>query len=133
FNPASGQNANGIGSIAQNNGLTMNLLAQNSFQDSSKAGQMFNNAAYFGISSPIWGTFTMGRQSALTSDLVTNYDALGGSNAFSLLTFQGANGGGGDTEDRIYDNSYEYRVNVGPVHLAGIAQLRNGGKRSAGH
>jgi predicted porin len=133
FNPASGQNANGLGGVAQNNGLTASLQNQNSFQDSSKAGQMFNNAAYFGISSPIYGTFTMGRQSALTSDLVTNYDALGGSNAFSLLTFQGANGGGGDTEDRIYDNSYEYRVNVGPVHLAGIAQLRSGGNSSTGN
>jgi predicted porin len=133
FNPASGNNANGIGAVAQNNGLTGNLLNQNSFQDSSKAGQLFNNAAYFGISSPTYGTLTMGRQSALSSDLVTNYDALGGSNAWSLLTFQGANGGGGDTEDRVFDNSYEYRVNVGPVHLAGIAQLRSGGNSSTGN
>ena len=133
FNPASGNNASGIGAVAQNNGLANNLGLQNSFQDSSKAGQMFNNAAYFGISSPVYGTFTMGRQSALSSDLVTNYDALGGANAWSLLTFQGANGGGGDTEDRVYDNSYEYRVNVGPVHLAGIAQLRSGGNSSTGN
>ena len=133
FNPANGLNASGVGSVAQNNGLTTNLLAQNSFGDSAKAGQMFNNAAYFGISSPVYGTFTMGRQSSLTSDLVTNYDSLGGANAWSLLTFQGANGGGGDTENRIYDNSYEYRVNVGPVRLAGIAQLRNGGNSAPGN
>jgi predicted porin len=133
FDPASGNTANGIGGIAQNNGLTTNLGMQNSFQDSSKAGQLFNQAAYFGISSPTYGTFTMGRQSALSSDLVTNYDALSGANAWSLLTFQGANGGGGDTEDRVFDNSYEYRVNVGPVHLAGIAQLRNGGNSSTGN
>ena len=75
----------------------------------------------------------MGRQSALSSDLVTNYDALGGSNAWSLLTFQGANGGGGDTEARVFDKSYEYRVNVGPEHVAGIAQLRNGGNSSTGN
>ena len=85
---------------------------------------MFNNAAYFGISSPTYGTFTMGRQSALCSDLVVNYDALSGSNAWSVITFQGANGGGGDTENRIYDNSYEYRVNVGPVRLAAEAQAQ---------
>jgi predicted porin len=131
FNPASGMNANGVGAVAQNNGVALAL--QNSAQDSSKAGQMFNNAAYFGISSPTYGTFTMGRQSALSSDLVSNYDALGGANAFSLLTFQGANGGGGDTEDRIFDNSYEYRVNVGPVHMAAIAQLRNGGNSAPGN
>ena len=133
FNVNSGLNANGIGSVAQNNGLTGNLLAQTSIADSSKAGQMFNQAAYFGISSPTYGTFTMGRQSALSSDLLANYDPLAGSNSWSLLAFQGANGGGGDTEDRVFDNSYEYRVNVGPVRLAAIAQLRNGGNSSTGN
>jgi predicted porin len=88
---------------------------------------MFNNVAYFGVSSPTWGTFTMGRQSSLTSDLAVNYDALSGSNAWSLITFEGATGGGGVTEDRIYDNSYEYRLNVGPVRFAGIVQAPNGG------
>jgi predicted porin len=131
FNPISGNNANGPGSVAQNNGLL--LSQQNSLGDSSKAGQMFNNAAYAGISSPVWGTVTYGRQSALSSDLVVNYDPLSGSNAWSVITYQGANGGGGDTEDRIYDNSFEYRVNVGPVRLAAEAQLRNGGNSGTGN
>jgi predicted porin len=133
FNTNNGQNANGIGSVGQNNGLTTNLSLQNSFGDSSKAGQMFNNAAYFGISSPTYGTFTMGRQSALSSDLIVNYDPLSGSNAWSVITYQGANGGGGDTENRILDNSYEYRVNVGPVRLAGEIQARNGGNSAPGN
>src|SRR5579864_2178073 len=51
FDPASGMNANGPGSIAQNNAVPIGF--QNSFGDSSKGGQMFNNAAYFGISSPV--------------------------------------------------------------------------------
>ena len=131
FNPASGVNANGPGSIAQNNGL--NIGFQNSFGNSSKGGQLFNNAAYFGISSPTYGTFTMGRQSALTSDLIVNYDPLSGSNSWSVITFQGANGGGGDTQNRIYDNSYEYRVSVGPVRLAGEIQARNGGNSAPGN
>jgi predicted porin len=133
FDPASGMNTNGTGSVSQNNGLTSNVLLQNAYGDSSKAGQMFNNAAYFGVSSPTYGTFTMGRQSALSSDLVTNYDAMSGSNAFSVLTYQGANGGGGDTENRIYDNSYEYRLNIGSVRLAVEAQLRNGGNSTTGN
>ena len=133
FNPGSGINGNGQGSVAQNNGLATNIGFQNSFGDSSKSGQMFNNAAYFGISSPTYGTFTMGRQSSLSSDLIVNYDPLSGSNSWSLITFQGANGGGGDTENRIYDNSYEYRVNIGPVRLAAEAQLRNGGNSSTGN
>src|SRR5579863_8824256 len=137
FNPASGMNANGIGTIASNNGLgqapQLGGGFANSYGDTSKGGQMFNNAAYFGISSPTYGTFTMGRQSALSSDLVVNYDALSGSNAWSLLTFEGASGGGGDTEDRIFDNSYEYRLNIGPVRLAAEAQLRNGGNSGTGN
>jgi predicted porin len=132
FNPASGMNASGTGSIAANNGLPFNSL-QNSYGDSSKAGQMFNNAAYFGISSPTYGTFTMGRQSALSSDLIVNYDPLSGSNSWSVITYQGANGGGGDTENRIYDNSYEYRVNIGPVRLAGEIQAGNGGNSGTGN
>jgi predicted porin len=135
FNPASGNNANGIGSLVQNNGLSaapqLGTLA-NGYGDSSKAGSMFNNVAYFGVSSPIWGTFTMGRQSALSSDLVVNYDALSGSNAWSLITFEGATGGGGVTENRIYDNSYEYRLNVGPVRFAAEVQAPNGGNSGTG-
>jgi predicted porin len=131
FNPESGVTSNGIGSIVQNNGL--GLAAQNSYADSSKAGQMFNNAAYAGVSSPIWGTVTYGRQSALTSDAVANYDPMGNSNAFSVIGFQGATGGGGDTENRIYDNSFEYRVNVGPVRFAVETQLRNGGNSGTGN
>ena len=125
-------NFNGTSTIAQNNGLPFNAL-QNSFGDSSKGGQMFNNAAYFGLSSPTYGTFTMGRQSALSSDLITNYDPLSGSNSWSVITFQGANGGGGNTENRIYDNSYEYRINVGPVRLAAEVQARNGGNSGTGN
>ena len=132
FNPASGMNASGTGTIFQNNGLPYGSL-QNSFGDSSKAGQMFNNAAYFGISSTTYGTFTMGRQSALSSDLIVNYDPLSGSNSWSVITFQGANGGGGDTENRIYDNSYEYRVSIGPVRLAGEIQAKNGGNSGTGN
>jgi predicted porin len=132
FNPASGMNASGTASIAQNNGLPVNS-SQNSFGDSSKGGQMFNNAAYFGLSSPTYGTFTMGRQSALSSDLVVNYDPLSGSNSWSVITFQGANGGGGVTENRIYDNSYEYRLNIGPVRLAAEAQAGNGGNSGTGN
>jgi predicted porin len=131
FNPISGNNANGPGSVAQNNGLL--LAQQNSFGDSSKAGQMFNNAAYAGLSSPVYGTLTYGRQSALTSDLIVNYDPLSGSNAWSVITFQGANGGGGDTENRILDNSFEYRVNVGPFRFAAETQLRNGGNSGTGN
>jgi predicted porin len=123
FDPATGTNANGIGSLVQNNGVP--LAQQNAGSDSSKAGQMFNGVAYAGISSPTYGT--------LSSDLVNNYDAISGSSAWSVLTYRGLPAGGGDTEDRIYDNSFQYRVNVGPVHFAVETQLRNGGNSGTGN
>jgi len=124
FNPESGKLSDGLGSIAQNNGLS--LAQQNAFSDSSRNGQALNVAAYAGLSSPIYGTLTYGRQSALTSDGVVNYDPMGSSNAFSVIGFQGATGGGGDTENRIYDNSFKYAVNVGPFRAAAEASLRSG-------
>lgn len=136
FTAATGQTVNGIGTIPENNGLGASPALgslTSTLGDASKAGQLFNNAAYFGISSPTYGTVTIGRQSALSSDLVVNYDALSGSNNWSLITFEGATGGGGNTENRTYDNAYEYRVNIGPVRLAAEAQLRNGGNSTTGN
>ena len=135
FEPMSGMNMNGLAAISQSNGFGAAPFLQNvpSYGDTSKAGQMFNNVAYFGISSPTYGTFTMGRQSALSSDLIVNYDPISGAGAFSAIAFEGAAGGGGNTENRIWDNSYEYRLNVGPVRFAALAQLRSGWNSTTGN
>ncbi len=124
FNPWSGKLSDGLGSISQNNGLP--LSTQTSFGDSAKDGQPFNIAAYAGLKSPTYGILTYGRQSSLTSDGVANYDPMGNSGAFSVIGFQGATGGAGDTEDRIYDNSFKYLVNVGPFRAAVETQVRAG-------
>jgi predicted porin len=131
FNPESGTVSNGLGSVAQNNGLP--ITRQNAFSDSSRNGQAFSNAAYAGLSSPVYGTLTYGRQSALTSDAIVNYDPMGNSLAFSLVGFQGAIGGAGTTEDRIYDNSFEYRANAGPFRFAVEASLRSGNNSGTGN
>ncbi|WP_213740311.1 porin [Bradyrhizobium sp. dw_411] len=131
FNPASGMGDNGLSSITQNNGLGGNLSAQNAFGDSSRNGQMFATAAYFGIDSPTYGAFTMGRQSALLRDGTINYDPLGGAQAFSLIGTSGTNAGGGSTENSILDNTYKYAVGIGPVRLAAMIGARNGSNGSA--
>ncbi|WP_051397209.1 porin [Bradyrhizobium elkanii] len=123
FNPWSGRLSDGPGSVAQNNGLP--LSEQTTFGDSSKAGQPFNIAAYGGLKSE-YGILTYGRQSALTSDGVFNYDPMYNSGAFSVIGFQGATGGAGDTENRIYDNSFKYLVSVGPFRAAAETQVRSG-------
>jgi predicted porin len=131
FNPQSGKLSDGLGSIVQNNGLAIGQ--QNSFADSAKDGQAFNVAAYAGLSSPTYGTLTYGRQNALTSDGVVNYDPMSNSGAFSLIGFQGATGGAGDTENRIFDNSFKYAVNVGAFRAAVETQIRSGAFSAPGN
>ena len=134
FNPASGMNANGQGSIMQNNGLAHEprvpelvrqlLEVRPDVQQRRLLRYQFADLRHLHHGPSV---------SSLTSDLIVNYDPLSGSNSWSVITFQGANGGGGDTENRIFDNSYEYRVNVGPVRLAAEVQARNGGNSSTGN
>lgn len=62
FDPYSLQRANGPKSLVQNN---LNPLdAQSANGDSSRAGQIFNTVAYGGVSNPVFGTLTAGRQLA---------------------------------------------------------------------
>jgi predicted porin len=128
FLPTSGRLADGLGSIVQNNGVP--LTAQTTFADSSKDGQALNTAAYAGLSSPVYGTLTYGRQNSLTLDGVIAYDPMGGSGAFSLVGFQGATAGGGDTENARLDNSLKYTVNLGPFRAGAAAQLSSSGDNS---
>jgi predicted porin len=121
FLPTSGQLSNGTGSQAQNNGVALNRQSSNG--DSSRAGQAFNAAAYLGLSSPRYGTITFGRQNALTLDGVVAYDPMFASNAFSVIGFQGATAGAGDTEDARLDASVKYLVNYGPIHAGAMIQL----------
>jgi predicted porin len=124
FNPNSGTISNGFGSIVQNNGLP--LSHTNAFGDSNGNGQAFNGGAYAGLSSPTYGTFTFGRQTALTHEGVVNYDPLASSGAFSAIGFFGATAGVGDTEERRWDNALKYTVGVGPLRFAAEAMLRGG-------
>ena len=128
FLPTSGRLADGLGSIVQNNGVP--LTSQTTFADSSKDGQALNTAAWGGLSSPVYGTLTYGRQNALTLDGVIAYDPMGASGAFSVIGFQGATAGGGDTENARLDNSLKYTVNLGPFRAAAAAQLSPNGDGS---
>ena len=53
--------------------------------DSSIAGQVFNGAAYAGISSKHFGTVAFGRQMTLLADGVSIYDPIATSQAFSVI------------------------------------------------
>ena len=128
FLPTSGRLSDGLGSIVQNNGLP--LTSQTTFADSSKDGQALNTAAWGGLSSPVYGTLTYGRQNSLTLDGVIAYDPMSASGAFSVIGFQGATAGGGDTENARLDNSLKYTVNLGPFRAGAAAQLSPNGDGS---
>ena len=125
FNPSSGQLSNAKNSIVQNNLVPINQRLSQS--DSSLNGQAFNGFVYGGLSNKTFGTLTYGRQTSLTADGVTAYDPMSGSSAFSVIGYQGATAGAGDTEDRRLDNSLKYRVNAGPLRFAAQYQIQEYG------
>ncbi len=126
FNPTSGDLVDGPKSINQNNGVA--LGSQTSNGDSSRAGQPFQGAAYFGVASEKWGTMTLGLQNAVMADDITAYDPMAGSYAFSVIGYSGAASGFGDTQDARYDSSLKYVNKFGPVRFATQAQFNGAGK-----
>src|SRR5580658_8783475 len=128
FLPTSGRLADGLGSIVQNNGLP--LTSQTTFADSSKDGQALNTAAWGGLSSPVYGTLTYGRQNSLTLDGVIATDPMSGSGAFSVIGFHFFFTGGAATENARLDNSLKYTVNLGPFRAGAATQLSSNGDGS---
>lgn len=120
FNSASGQLANGPASLVQNNGLP--LAAQSANGDSARAGQAFNDYAWFGLSSSSLGVLTFGRQRTLSTDDRAIYDPIGGSLAFSLLGYSGSLSSG-DTENSRFDNALKYQTHVGPLRFGAIYRI----------
>jgi predicted porin len=125
FDPTSGRLTDGPGSLVADNGRS--AATKISAGDSSRAGQPFQGAAYAGISSKTFGTLTFGRQNTLMSEALSKYDPQLQSNAFSPIALQGTSGGFGDTQDRIFDSSAKYVLNVGPAHVAFIHQFGSDG------
>ncbi len=123
FDPITGSITDGCSSFVQNAGKS--AANQNSNADTSRCGQAFNGVSYAGVSSPLYGTLTVGRQQSLQLDSIATYDPLSLSYAFSLIGYSGTNGGSGSTEAARWDNSVKYLYQFGPVHAA--AMYSNGG------
>lgn len=121
FDPYSVQLANGPKSLVENN--TNALAVQNANGNSSRAGQIFNTVAYAGVSHPLFGAFTAGRQDSLILDNLAAYDPMGAAPAFSVIGASNTAGGVGDTEDARYATSLQYRVNVGNLRFATLYQV----------
>jgi len=124
INPQSGLLADASKTQIINNGLPR---ASYSYTiDGARAGQPFNDEIYGGISSTHFGTLTFGRQRALGTDAMLNYDPGGGGYAFSYIGYNGTMAGGGDTEDSRWDSALKYRLTYGPVHFGAMYKFADG-------
>ncbi len=123
FNPLSGELTDACASIASNSGVKQGQQTANA--DSSRCGQPFNAQAYGGVSSPVYGTLTIGRHNAPELGTIGAYDPQTLSYAFSFLGYSGFNGGAGSTEGARWDNSVKYVNKFGPVHV--LAMYSSGG------
>jgi predicted porin len=124
FNPTSGNISDALKSLTQNNGKP--LAAQGINIDSSVAGQAFQQS-FAGLSSPTLGTITFGRQNTLMADGIAKYDPNAASQAFSVIGLSGAAAGGGDTEDRRFDDSIKYNGKFADlVHVGLMYKFQNG-------
>ena len=128
ISPTGGSITDGLKSLTETNGYTVvgnsaHPTAYNGYNtagaDSAQAGQLFSRAAYAGISNDKYGTFTFGRQTSLEADLVSSYDPMGGSYAYSLIGFSGTAAGSGSTEDTRWNNAMKYLYSYGPMRIAG--------------
>jgi predicted porin len=124
INPQSGLLANASETQIINNGLPR--ASYSIAIDGARAGQPFNDEYYAGVSSKYVGTLTFGRQRALGTDTMLQYDPAGGSYAFSYIGYNGTMAGGGDTEDTRWDDAIKYRITFGPAHFGAMYKFADG-------
>lgn len=121
FQPTSGQLTDGPKSLVLSNGKPLDQQRESG--DSSRAGQVFQGAAYAGLQSKTWGALTYGRQNGLILDNLQKYDPQQQAQAFSPIGYSGVAGGGGDTESARLDQSLKYAVQYRFARLAVMHQF----------
>lgn len=124
FNPESGRLSDALAALVHNNGVAQ--TQQTTGADGSRAGQLFNGPAYVGLSSPVYGTLTLGRHNTFLTDAVTTFDPLGASYAFSVLGASGTAAGGGNTQDVRLDASLKYLYTWQNLHAGVLYQPGHG-------
>ncbi len=124
INPQSGQLANMLATNTINNGLPRGSYSETG--DGARAGQTFNDEFFGGVSSAHYGTLTLGRQRALGTDAMLQYDPANGAYSFSYIGYNGTMAGGGNTEDTRWDDAVKYRFTYGAVHFGAMYKFADG-------
>ena len=82
-----------------------------------------------GLSQPVFGTVTFGRQNDLNNDSLSIFDPIAAAYAFAMIDYSGKMAGGGGTEEARWTTAIKYRVNVGDFHFAVEGQPIGGVRR----
>jgi predicted porin len=122
FNPQSGQIADSLKSLAANNGKAVNN--QNIGVDGSSAGQAFQTA-FVGLQSTQFGALTFGRQVALLSEGMIQYDPNFLATAFGVLGASNTYAGAGSSETNRLDDTVKYLVKYDDVHFGAQAKFND--------
>jgi predicted porin len=118
FNPQSGQIADSLKSLAENNGKP--VTEQSVGVDGSSAGQAFQTA-FVGVKSERFGALTFGRQVSLLNEGMITYDPNYLSTAFGLLGASNTYAGGGSSEDNRLDSTVKYLLDFDELlHVGGL-------------
>jgi predicted porin len=114
FNPTTGEITDTLKSVRNANGIP--LSQQNMNGDGPRAGQILNGEAWAGFEDKTWGTLHVGRNNAVSVDMLGAYDPLA-SYGFSLLGYIGTFAGMGSPETGRIDQSIKYLNNFGPFRV----------------
>jgi predicted porin len=116
FNPLTGELDDACKSLQSANGQPINSFT---FGDASRCGQLLNGNAWGGITHPIYGTLTFGRQNPLGA-ILFDYDALAGAGLGMIGWLPSLAGSQGVSEAGKWDNSVKYRFDYGTLFHAQI-------------
>ncbi|MEW6438836.1 MAG: porin [Pseudomonadota bacterium] len=129
FDPLTGELDDACKTLIANNGRA--IAQQSVYSDGSRCGQILNGNAYGGISHPVYGKLTFGRQATLATTMF-DYDPMEGSFALSMIGWVTSMAGGqGVSGAGRWDNSVKYTNQYGPIH--GGVMYAEGGDGSALH
>jgi len=122
FNPQSGQIADSLKSLTENNGKAVDK--QNIGVDGSSAGQAFQTA-FVGVQSAQFGALTFGRQVTLVSEGMIQYDPNYLSTAFGVLGASNTYAGAGSSETNRLSDTVKYLVKYQDVHFGALYKFND--------
>ncbi|HEY0236448.1 MAG TPA: porin [Afipia sp.] len=126
FNPLTGQLDDMCAARVANNGKPASQ--QTVHGQGARCGDLFNGGAWIGLTNQAFGTFSIGKQTSLSGELMYQYDAQNKLPSLSLLLWETP---GIPPWDFRWNNSVKWAYQNGPFHAA--VMYAQGGQDSGMH